>query len=88
MQQLKRPNMVGLMYYNKILNITRDYLGPAAGRFVDRQITSHLNKLPHDLDKKDIPMLAIRIRSGLMVLTKDEETVREAFLRISSIADQ
>ncbi len=74
------------LYYEQILEIAKDYLGPAAGRFVNRQISSHLNKAPEQLVKSDIPMLAIRIRSGLIVLTKDEDTVNEAYQRISSIA--
>jgi hypothetical protein len=74
-------------YYNQILEITKDYLGPAAGRFVNRQINSYLNKSPDELLKSDIPMLAIRIRSGLVVLTKDEKTVKEAYQRISSIGN-
>jgi predicted nuclease of predicted toxin-antitoxin system len=74
-------------YYDQILDIATDYLGPAAGRFVNRQIVTHLNKAPEQLQKSDIPMLAIRIRSGLVVLTKDEDTVKEAFQRISSVGN-
>lgn len=77
-----------LRYYNKILEITEDYLGPAAGRFVDRQISSHLHKPPEELGRGDIPMLAVRIRSGLVVLTQDEHTVEECFQRIAAVADQ
>lgn len=74
-------------YYEKILDIIKDYLGPAAGRFLDRQIKSHLRKSPQDLRKGDIPMLAIRIRSGLMVLTQDNQTVAEAYNRITAVGD-
>lgn len=74
-------------YYDKILEITTDYLGPAAERFVSRQINSHLKKQPETLQKADIPMLAIRIRSGLFVLTQDIEIVDEAFHRISALGD-
>lgn len=75
------------MYYEKVLTITEEYLGPAAGRFLDRQILSHLKKDPQQLTREDISMLAVRIRSGLAVLTKDEQTVNEAFKRISGVAD-
>jgi hypothetical protein len=77
-----------MAYYDVILNITKDYLGPAASRFVDRQINSHLRKSPSELQKGDIPMLAIRIRSGLMVLTRDENTVQEAYKRLAAVADE
>jgi hypothetical protein len=74
-------------YYDKILEITSDYLGPASNRFLDRQIESHLKKLPQDLKQTDIQALAIRIRSGLLVLTQDEMVVDEAFKRIASVGD-
>ena len=75
------------MYYEQIIDIAKDYLGPAANRFVDRQINSHLKKSPKDLQKGDIPMLAIRIRSGLLVLTHDARVVDEAFQRVASVGD-
>jgi hypothetical protein len=74
-------------YYDRILEITKEYLGPAAERFVCRQISSHLKKQPADLMKADIPTLAIRIRSGLMILTRDEQVVEEAYHRINRISD-
>ncbi len=75
------------LYYEKIVDITKDYLGPAAGRFVNRQINTHLHKPPESLERTDIPMLAIRIRSGLVVLTQNKETVEEAFQRITAVGD-
>lgn len=74
-------------YYEQIIVITTDYLGPAAKRFVDRQIERHLQKQPDDLQRSDIQSLAIRIRSGLLVLTHDEVSVEEAFRRIISVGD-
>lgn len=74
-------------YYNQILDITKDYLGPAADRFVNRQVSLHIKKSPEHLQKSDIHMLAIRIRSGLLVLTRDNNVVDEAFRRISALGD-
>ena len=74
-------------YHGKILSIVKDYLGPAADRFTNRQINLHIKKDPQDLQRSDIPMLAIRIRSGLMVLTRDEAVVDEAFRRVVSLGD-
>ncbi len=79
--------MAGEEYYVRIVEITTDYLGPAAERFVSRQISSYFKKPPQNLQKGDIPMLAIRIRSGLLVLTKDTEVVDEAYKRITDIGD-
>lgn len=75
------------IYYERVIEITKDYLGPAAARFVDRQITSYLNKQPTELAQSDIPMLAMRIRSGLVVLTHDQDAVEEAYRRIAAVAD-
>jgi hypothetical protein len=75
-------------YYSRILDIAQDYLGPAAERFLSRQMRLHFKKDPHQLQKADIPMLAIRIRSGLLVLTHDESVVEEAFRRITEVADK
>lgn len=72
------------MPYERIIEITSDYLGPAAKRFVDRQIYN-LHKSPDSLNTNDISMLALRIRSGLVVLTKDTHMVEEAFKRINSV---
>jgi hypothetical protein len=74
-------------YYDKILSIIKDYLGPAADRFISRQIHLHIKKDPQDLQRSDIPMLAIRIRSGLLVLTRDETVVEEAFRRLVALGD-
>jgi hypothetical protein len=75
-------------YYQRILRVIDDYLGPASERFLSRQIKSHLHKNPENLQKSDIPNLAIRIRSGLLVLTRDENIVEEAYSRINSISDK
>lgn len=76
-----------IIYYDKIIEITSDYLGPAANRFVNRQISSHLHKSPEELGRSDVHKLAIRIRSGLVVLTRDEQAVNEAYQRIMALGD-
>ena len=40
--------------YSDVVDITYDYLGPAADRFVTRQIRSHLGKAPEELKKRDL----------------------------------
>ncbi|MDQ3089594.1 MAG: hypothetical protein M3Q24_00365 [bacterium] len=75
------------MYYDSIIEITNDYLGPASQRFIDRQIALYLHKSSKEITRADVNMLAVRIRSGLMILTRDTKVVDEAFRRITSIAD-
>lgn len=73
------------IYYNKILKITEDYLGPAADRFLNRQINTHLQKSPNEITKSDVHMVAVLIRSRLVVLTHNQRTVDEAFKRLKSL---
>jgi hypothetical protein len=83
--QRKSVTALTTEYYDKVLRIMQDYIGPTAGRFIDRQIRLYLRKTPHNLERSDIPTLALRIRSGLMVLMQDEQKVHEAFHRINRI---
>ena len=43
--------------YSKVVDVTSEYLGPAAERFIARQIETHLNKKPEDLTQADLVKL-------------------------------
>ena len=73
--------------YKQILKITKDYLGAKADQFVTRLMRVHLKKEHTKLRCADIPMLAIRIRSGLLVLTSDVDIADEAYRRINQVGD-
>lgn len=73
--------------HNKIVNIVREYLGPAAERFVDRQITFHLNKNPEEITKQDISVLVSWIGVSIGVLTGDNTQVANCVARINSLAN-
>ena len=68
--------------YQQAILITKDYLGPAAERFIDRQITFHLQKKPELLAKKDIPQLAEWVKVSIAILTEDKQMVDEFSKRI------
>ncbi len=68
--------------YQEVVSITQDYLGPAARRFVDRIISFHLDKDPHQLTKKDIPQLTEWIKVSLGLLTEDKSMVDDCEKRI------
>lgn len=68
--------------YEQAVQITKDYLGPAAERFINRQITFHLQKDPELLTKKDIPRLAEWIKVSIAILTEDKEMVDDFTKRI------
>lgn len=59
----------------RVIEVTSDYLGPAARRFVTRQVKVHLNKPIDDLKPEDIAPLADWSKIALALLTSDQATV-------------
>jgi hypothetical protein len=68
-------NKITLTLYEEVVQATYDYLGPAADRFVARQIKSHLNKDPADLRKKDLQDLIVWINLAMNLLVDDRQLV-------------
>ena len=79
---------MGNPVYDQAVTITSDYLGPAARRFIDRQIAFHLDKAPEKLNRKDLPQLAEWVKVSIAVLTEDKQMVDEFSQRIVNLADQ
>ncbi len=65
------------MLYDRIVKTTHVYLGPAADRFIARQVQSHLHKPPEQLTKQDLENLIDWIRVAVSLLTDDGEVVEE-----------
>lgn len=61
--------------YDDVVGITYDYLGPAADRFVARQIRNHLQKDPTQLERKDLRILIDWIRLAMHLLSNDTAVV-------------
>jgi hypothetical protein len=61
--------------YQQTVDISSEYLGPSAERFISRQITNHLKKDPEKLNKRDIPRLAEWVRITFSLLTDDQELI-------------
>lgn len=76
------------LYYDQIVDITKDYLGPAAKRFIDRQISFHFEKQAKDLTTDDVYKIAESVRISLGLLTQDKVMVTEAEKRIRAICDR
>jgi len=55
--------------YQQVINLSKDYLGPAAQRFIDRQVTQHLKKELGSLTPSDLGDLAkwINVSAGLLI---------------------
>jgi Arc/MetJ-type ribon-helix-helix transcriptional regulator len=63
--------------YERVVRITHIYLGPAADRFIDRQVEHHLHKSPMKLSDADLTQLIDWIRVAVSLLTDDEDIVEE-----------
>lgn len=63
--------------YSEVVAITTSYLGPAAERFIARQIQTHLNKKPEELTRKDLEKLVDWIKIAIALLTEDGKVVEE-----------
>jgi hypothetical protein len=68
--------------YNDLVSVTEDYLGPAAKRFIDRQIQNHLHKEPGSLTEKELISLLDWSILALGLLTKDEKIKSEYSSRL------
>jgi hypothetical protein len=74
-------------YYRQVVSITEEFLGPAAERFVNRQIEFHLGKSPETIDRNDIPRLKETLDAALGLLVKDEAVVDQAMHKFDLIAE-
>lgn len=75
----------GKHLYDRIVEVTTDYLGPAAERFIDRQVQNHLQKQPAELNEEDLQKLIDWIRVAVSVLTDDSSLVREYTARLQEL---
>lgn len=71
--------------YDRMVEVTTDYLGPAAQRFIDRQIQNHLKIEPGQIQPADIPKLIEWIRAAISILTDDSGLVDEYASRLEEL---
>ena len=74
------------LLYTQVVQVTHVYLGPAADRFIMRQVENHLHKTPEDITKKDLLMLIDWIKVAVSLLTDDSEIVEEYALQLYKLA--
>lgn len=72
--------------YDKVVRVTNVYLGPAADRFIGRQVRNHLHKEPDEISEKDLSNLIDWIRVAVSLLTEDSEIVEEYTEQLSLLA--
>ena len=71
--------------YDHVVRITHVYLGPAADRFIDRQVQNHLHKEPQAITTDDLAKLIDWIRVAVSLLTEDSELVEEYTNQLQSL---
>jgi len=72
-------------YYRQVVSVTEEFLGPAAERFVNRQIEFRLGKPPETIDRNDIPKLKETLGVALGLLVKDQAMVNQAMHKFDLI---
>lgn len=72
-------------FYHTVIEIASDYLGPAAPRFIDRHIKSHLKKEPADLMAEDMEDLIKWTKASMSLLTSNQKIVNEFAQRLKAL---
>lgn len=72
--------------YDDVVTITYDYLGPAADRFVVRQIRNHLQKDPVMLGRKDLRQLIDWIQLAMRLISDDDQIIDRYMADLETLA--
>lgn len=72
--------------YDEVVKVTHVYLGPAAERFIARQVENHLHKSPEQLTKADLDDLIDWIKVVVSLLTEDNEIIDEYISELRKLA--
>ncbi len=70
--------------YDEVVEVTKQYMGPAAKKFVDRQLTKHLNVEISALDASFLDELAKHCYSSGKLLM-DETKAQELSEKVKSL---
>lgn len=73
--------------YIRVVTITAEYLGPAAERFVDRQIENHLHKHPHTITASDLRKLTDWLKLTFSLVTEDAGEVKDYITKLHKAAE-
>jgi hypothetical protein len=72
--------------YQRVVDVTNAYLGPAAERFIARQVQNHLGKSPEELQEADLEKLVDWIKIAIAMLTEDNHVVEELTDKLMRLA--
>ena len=79
--------MTQLTLYQQVVATTHTYLGPAADRFIARQVQNHLKKQPDKLSEKDLASLIDWIQIAVSLLTEDSKIIEEYVTELRILAE-
>lgn len=74
--------------FERVVRITHIYLGPAADRFIVRQVQNHLHKEPEQLNYDDLEKLIDWIQVAVSLITDDQEIIEEYISQLRRLADE
>jgi hypothetical protein len=72
--------------YSKVVETTHAYLGPAADRFIARQVQNHLHKRPEQLTRADLTKLIDWIQIAVSLLTEDSDIIEDYIHELRQLA--
>ena len=73
--------------YDEVVEITHTYLGPAADRFIARQVQNHLHKPVDELTADDLLRLIDWIKLAVSFLTEDSQIIEEYVEELTALAN-
>jgi len=73
--------------YQQIVEISEDYLGPAAERFINRQIETHLAIVPEKIKEKDLKKLVQWIKLAFSLISNDTDESTEYAARLLNLIE-
>ncbi len=78
--------MTQVSLYDRVVEVSRVYLGPAADRFIARQVQNHLKKKPEQLSSDDLKQLIVWIRIAVSMLTEDSKLIDKYTAQLEKLA--
>jgi hypothetical protein len=72
--------------YDQVVDVTHVYLGPAADRFIARQVQNHLHKQPQQLSATDLDGLIDWIQIAVSLLTEDSDIIEDYVAELHKLA--
>lgn len=80
--------VTGPSLYQEVVTVTEHYFGPAADRFIARQVHNHLNKNPEILRKEDLAGLTKWISLAMALLVDDEKLIKKYVSELEKLVDK